>query len=166
MENIMAEVTAPADAPVTGQQITTTGKQYLHPYWANKENRHLIVTIKQPNGKESIASIQDKDGTNPDMKAVLELYTEEQIMKNTDDGLRRRNENLRKQAERRESQRSRALQEELFSAKLLAFEIDAVKNSKNSEMKRKIRKAKSVMEVHVMTTALVIKDMESEEEAK
>ena len=162
----MAEVTAPTDAPVSGPQDTPTGKQYLHPYWANKENRHLIVTIKQPNGKENIASIQDKDGSNPDMKAVLELYTEEQILKNTEEGLRRRNENLKKQAERRESQRARAMQEELFAAKLAAFEIDIVKNSKNSEWKRKIRKAKTIMEVHVMTTALVIKDMENAEEAE
>lgn len=162
----MAEPAVSENSPVSKQQVTPSGKQYLHPYWANKENRHLIVTIRQPNGKESIASIQDKDGTNPDMKAVLELYTEEQILKNTEDGLRRRNDNIKKQAERRESQQARRSQEELFAAKLQAFEIDDVKNSKNSEWKRKIRKAKSILEVHVMTTALIIKDMENAEEEK
>lgn len=159
----MAGLSIPADTSVTTVSEVPR-KKYLNPYWANVEQRHLIVTIKQPNGKESLASIQDKDGNNPDMKAVLEQYTEEQIMKNTEEGLRRRNEHIKKQAERRQSQEARRFQEQLFAAKLEAFEIDVVKASKNVEGKRRIRKAKTIMEVHVMTTALVLQDMQSESE--
>jgi len=151
----MAEASVSADIPK---------KQYKDPYWSNRENRHLIVTIVQPNGKEQIASIHDKEGTNPDMKAVLEQYTEEQIDDNTNQALERRNNNIKKSAERRESQKARAKQEALFNAKLEAFEIDSIKNSKNTQLKRLIRKSKSIMEVQAYTTILLMKDLESAEE--
>jgi hypothetical protein len=137
-------------------------KKYLNPYWSNKDNRHLIVTIELANGQHSMASIQDSEGTNPDMKAVLEQYTEEEIDANTQEGLDRRNENIKRQMERRESQHARAKQEALFNCKLEAFEVAAIKNSKNTELKRMIRKSKSIMEVQAYSTILLMKELEND----
>ena len=159
-----AELSVPVDTSVTEVENTRPKKTYKDPYWSNRENRHLIVTIVQPNGKEQIASIHDKEGTNPDMKSVLEHYTEEQIDENTRQALERRNDNIKKSAERRESQRARAKQESLFAAKLDAFEIDTVKNSKNVELKRHIRKAKSILEVQAYATILMMKELENAKE--
>lgn len=164
----MTEISVPAESSVTIVPKTEASnkKQYLFPYWSNKNNRHLIVTIKYPNGKESISSIMDKDGTNPDMIEILKQYTEDDIDKNTEEGLRRRNENIKRQMERRESQKARAKQEALFNAKLQAFEIDMIKNSKDVELKRKIRKSKNIMEVQAYATILLMKDLENGEEGK
>lgn len=160
------EITAPIDTSVTEVENVIPTKQYKNPYWSNKENRHLIVTIVQPNGKESLASIHDKDGNNPDMKAVLEVYTEQQINENTDAALQRRNDNIKKSAERRESQKARAKQEALFTAKLQAFEVETVKNSKNTELKRMIRKSKSILEVQAYATILMMKELEDAKETE
>jgi hypothetical protein len=158
----MSEVSASVETSVsTVTENTPKRKEYLHPYWSNKENRHLIVTIKSPNGQENIASIQDPDGVNPDMKAVLEQYTEEDIDENTKKGLDRRNENIKQQMERRQSQMARGKQEALFNCKLEAFEVDQIKNSKNTELKRMIRKSKSVMEVQAYATILIMKELEN-----
>lgn len=159
----MAEVTASIDSSVTQVAEELSKKQYLFPYWSNKEKRHLIVTIKSPNGNENLASIMDPDGTNPDMKAVLEQYTEAEIDKNTEEGLQRRNDNIRRNMERRESQKARAKQEVLFNAKLEAFEIDVIKNSKHLELKRLIRKAKNIMEVQAYATILMMRELEDAE---
>jgi len=162
----MTELSVSSDTSVTqvSEEITPK-KKYLNPYWSNKENRHLIVTIEQPNGQHSMASIMDPDSTNPDMKAVLEQYTEEEIDANTQEGLDRRNENIKRQMERRESQQARAKQEALFNCKLQAFEVDAIKNSKNTELKRMIRKSKSIMEVQAYATILLMKELENGKEA-
>lgn len=165
MENIMeAEFSVSVDTSVTEVKNTPPKKTYKNPYWSNRDNRHLIVTIVQPNGKESLASIYDKEGTNPDMLAVLEQYTEEQIDENTRQALERRNDNIKKSAERRESQKARAKQEALFAAKLEAFEVDAIKNSKNTELKRLIRKSKSILEAQAYATILMMKELENDEE--
>ena len=162
----MTDLTISLDTSVAqvSEEITPK-KKYLNPYWSNKENRHLIVTIEQPNGQHSMASIMDPDSTNPDMKAVLEQYTEEEIDANTQEGLDRRNENIKRQMERRESKQARAKQEALFNCKLQAFEVDAIKNSKNTELKRMIRKSKSIMEVQAYATILLMKELENGQEA-
>lgn len=159
----MTELAVSLDTSVTqvSEEITPK-KKYLNPYWSNKDNRHLIVTIEQPNGQHSLASIMDPDGTNPDMKAVLEQYTEEDIDTNTQEGLDRRNENIKRQMERRESQQARAKQEALFNCKLEAFEVEGIKNSKNTELKRMIRKSKSIMEVQAYATILLMKELEND----
>ena len=159
----MNNLSVSSDTSVTqvSEEITPK-KKYLNPYWSNKENRHLIVTIEMPNGQHSMASIQDPEGTNPDMKAVLEQYTEDEIDANTQEGLDRRNENIKRQMERRESQAARAKQEALFNCKLEAFEVEAIKNSKNTELKRMIRKSKSIMEVQAYATILLMKELEND----
>ena len=162
----MTELSVSSDTSVTqvSEEITPK-KKYLNPYWSNKDNRHLIVTIELSNGQHSMASIQDPDGTNPDMKAVLEQYTEEEIDANTQEGLDRRNENIKRQMERRESQQARAKQEALFNCKLEAFEVEGIKTSKNTELKRMIRKSKSIMEVQAYATILLMKELENGKEA-
>ena len=162
----MTDLAVSADTSVTqvAEEITPK-KKYLNPYWSNKDNRHLIVTIELANGQHSMASIMDPDDTNPDMKAVLEQYTEEEIDANTQEGLDRRNENIKQQMERRESQQARARQEALFNCKLEAFEVESIKNSKNTELKRLIRKSKSIMEVQAYATILLMKELENEKEA-
>ena len=159
----MDNLSVSSDTSVTqvSEEITPK-KKYLNPYWSNKDNRHLIVTIELANGQHSMASIQDPDGTNPDMKAVLAQYTEEEIDANTQEGLDRRNENIKRQMERRESQNARAKQEALFNCKLQAFEVETIKNSKNTELKRMIRKSKSIMEVQAYATILMMKELENE----
>ena len=159
----MTDLAVSSDTSVTQvfEEITPK-KKYLNPYWSNKDNRHLIVTIELANGQHSMASIQDPEGTNPDMKAVLEQYTEEEIDANTQEGLNRRNENIKRQMERRESQQARAKQEALFNCKLEAFEVESIKNSKNTELKRMIRKSKSIMEVQAYATILLMKELEND----
>ena len=159
----MTDLSVSSDTSVTQvfEEITPK-KKYLNPYWSNKDNRHLIVTIELANGQHSMASIQDPEGTNPDMKAVLEQYTEEEIDANTQEGLNRRNENIKRQMERRESQQARAKQEALFNCKLEAFEVESIKNSKNTELKRMIRKSKSIMEVQAYATILLMKELEND----
>ena len=151
---------------LSAEKISPQKKKYLFPYWSNKENRHLIVTIENSTGQQNMASIMDPDGTNPDMKSVLEQFTEEEIDSNTKKGLDQRNENIKQQMERRESHLVRAKQESLFNCKLEAFEVEAIKNSKNTELKRMIRKSKSIMEVQAFTTILIMKELENAEETE
>ena len=149
------------------QQVSTSirKKKYKNPYWSNKDNRHLIVTIEHEDGTNSMASIMDPDNTNKDMKEVLDQFTEEEIDANTKEGLDRRNQNIKLEMERRESQAARNMQEALFNCKLEAFEVEAIKNSKNTELKRMIRKSKSIMEVQAYATILLMKELENGKEA-
>jgi hypothetical protein len=132
--------------------------KFEYPYWSNKDAKHIIVTIVHPDGRRHLASIMDKDGSNPDYQRIMEEFTIEQIDENTEEGLKRRNENVRRSMERREAEAARAKQEALFGSKLEAFEIAEIKNSKDTEYKKLIRRAKSPMEVSAFTTLLLDKE--------
>jgi len=135
---------------------------YRDPYWSNKDAKHMIVTLEYEDGRKSTASIQDKDGTNPDYQAILEEFGEEVLDTNTEEGVRRRDEQVKKRLQRKETEAVRAKQEQLFGAKLQAFEIDKVKHSSNVELKRLIRKAKTPLEVTSYTTILLLDDFMNE----
>ena len=74
----------------------------------------------------------DNDGNNPDYKAVMEEFGEDVVDENTEAGLKRRDEHIKKRLQRKESQEIRRKQEMLFGAKLEAFEIPLIKNSTNN----------------------------------
>lgn len=142
------------DTPTTQPAYT-----YEFPYWSNKENRHIIVTLNYPDGRKQTASIMDKDGTNPDYIKILEEFGEKVLDENTKEGIKRRDENIKKRLERQESNKTRARQEQLFGSKLESFEIPIIKDSKNTNLKKLIRKAKSPMEVNALTAILIREEL-------
>jgi len=133
--------------------------KYVYPYWSNKDQKHIIVTLEYDNGTKATASIQDLDGKNADYKAIMEEFGEEVVDANTQEGIERRDEHIKKRLQRKESETIRAKQEMLFGAKLESFEIAAVKESKNTALKRLIRKAKTPMEVSALTSILIQEEL-------
>ena len=132
-ENVVLEID-PTNITTVSEEQKPRKKNftYENPYWSNKDAKHMIVTLLYEDGRRSTASIQDKDGTNPDYQAILEEFGEEVLDKNTEEGVKRRDEQVKKRLERKETEAVRARQEQLFGAKLEAFEITAVKESKNT----------------------------------
>ena len=132
---------------------------FKDPYWSNKENKHLIATIEYPDGRQTTASIQDVDGTNPDYKQIIKEFGVKGLDKNTAQRLKDRDEAIKKRLQRAETEEVRAKQEMLFGAKLQAFEIELIKNSKNNTLKRLIRKAKSPLEVQALSSRLISREL-------
>jgi hypothetical protein len=69
-----------------------------------------------------------------------------------------RNQQIKQNLERQKVDKTRMQQEQLFAAKLDAFEIDVVKNSTNRDLKSKIRKSKTFMEVTAYTVMLLMQE--------
>jgi hypothetical protein len=102
------------------------------------------------------------DGTdNPDFQEILNSLTEEKITQNT----QKRNEKRAAEREAREQQRlekeKAAELQKLFEAKIQAFEIDDIKNSKNRILKAKLRKAKNLIEVNIYSMMIVMEELEN-----
>lgn len=136
----------------------TTERTIENPYWSNKENQHLIVEFVYPEtGKRVTASIMN-DGNNRDYDEVMKKFSIEQIDANTKKRIDDRNKRIEQNIERQKVDKTRMQQEQLFAAKLDAFDIEAVKTSTNRELKSKIRKAKNLMEVTAFTVMLLMQE--------
>ena len=126
-----------------------------NPYWGNDQKTQVMCEFHYENGPIQTAAVtQTKEG-NPDWKEIFDNFTPEQIDELTETALveAREEHEKRKQMERDDFERMKV--DALFQAKLDTFEIDIIKNSKNRELKSRIRKAKTLLEVTAFASALI-----------
>lgn len=130
-------------------------RKILNPFWGNPDKTQIICEFEYSNGEKLTASVSNPDGKNPDWKEIMEDFTKKEINANTKsiDKLRTEEEKqaLTEQADRDE----KAKNEDLFQAKIDAFKMSEVKDSKNKKLKAKIRKATSLVEVYAYAAAVV-----------
>ena len=133
--------------------------KYKDPIWQDKENRHIVCRILQPNDVYALSHVivgpESEGNKNSDYDALMEMYGEEEIDRRTKD---HKEAQLRKKevdAERKVAAQARKRQEVLFNMKLEAFEVEEIKNSTNRELKKRLRKAKSPIEVQAFATLLI-----------
>ena len=138
--------------------MTEEKAKYRNPRWIDKENRSLFceILVGQSYRPAQINVGNIEEGlVNEDFNAIMEVFTEEEIDENTKSHKSVVLEQEEKDAEQREVHKNRVMQEALFNMKLEAFEIEAIKNSQNKEIKKLIRKAKTQLEVQSWVTILI-----------
>ena len=126
-----------------------------NPYWGNDQKTQVMCEFHFENGPIQTAAVSQTKQGNPDWQEIFTKFTSEEIDKLTEGALAeaREEHEKRKQIERDDIERMKV--DALFQAKLDAFEIDIIKNSKNRELKSRIRKAKTLIEVTVFASALI-----------
>ena len=132
--------------------------KYRNPVWNNKAMRSLHCDILS-NGEYMPCVVNagpaDEGFVNKDFDAILEIFGEEVIDANTAEIEEEKKLQADKHEEQKQVHLNRMKQEALFNAKLEAFEIDLIKNSEDKVLKKKIRQAKTIIEVTAWTTILL-----------
>lgn len=129
--------------------------KYKDPIWQDKSNNHIVCRILQGDGVYAVAHIVAADGVNADFDAVLEMYGEEEIDRLTEEHKSQQFEIEAANKERALADQARHKQEILFNMKLESFDIEEIKNSQNKELKKRLRKAKTPIEVTAYATLLI-----------
>lgn len=131
-----------------------------NPYWGNDQKTQVMCEFHFENGPIQTAAVSQTKEGNPDWQEIFTNFTPEDIDKLTEGALAeaREEHEKRKQIERDDIERMKV--DALFQAKLDAFEIDIIKNSKNRELKSRIRKAKTLIEVTAFASALITLEYE------
>jgi len=132
--------------------------RYIEPKWLIPEEKKQIEVNSVDDNGNKVKIIIPRDERNSDYKSLISQYTIQQIDKNTDESLRIFREMQSRKNQRDVENKARIDGEELFMAKLEAFEMDEVKNTTNKEFKRSIRKSKNKMEVLVNTIVGIINE--------
>jgi hypothetical protein len=129
--------------------------KYKDPIWQDKSTNYIVCRILQNDGEYAVAHIVAADEGNADFDAVMEMYGEEEIDRLTEEHKKQKIKNQQVEAERAAAHMGRKRQEVLFNMKLEAFEVEEIKNSTNRDLKKRLRKAKSVIEVQAFATLLI-----------
>lgn len=143
-------------------------RTYRNAVWANeaKDRINCQIVVNLDDGSTQIfeAMVSQTEQGNPDWDAIMEKFGEEALDNATTEELKQKNIEREKRSKDNEERIKREAefkrQEDLFAIKLEAFELEEVKNSTNRELKAKIRKSKTAMEVQAYTTILLMKELE------
>tara|TARA_B100000073_G_C23715667_1_gene565836 strand:- start:1270 stop:1731 length:462 start_codon:yes stop_codon:yes gene_type:complete len=138
--------------------------KYKNPIWIKKEIRSLECDILVGDEYQHCivnAGPADEGYVNKDFDAIMELIGEEEIDRLTAIEDEKKAEAEKKKKEQAEVHKNRVKQEALFEMKLEAFGIPLINDSKNSELKKSIRRAKTIVEVQAYSTILIQKELEN-----
>lgn len=140
--------------------------KYRNPRWLDKENRRvfceiLVGDVYRPCNIN--AGNPDEGLVNRDFDAIIEEFGEEVLDENTVQHQDNADEELKKREEMAEVHHNRMKQETLFEMKLQAFESEYIKNSNNKELKKLLRKAKTLIEVQSFATILIQEELNKSE---
>ena len=140
--------------------------KYRNPRWIDKENRRVFCEILMGDVYRPCninAGNADEGLVNRDFDAIMEEFGEEVLDENTVQHQETADEELKKREEMAEVHHNRMQQETLFEMKLQAFESEYIKNSKNKELKKLLRKAKTLIEVQSFATILIQEELNKSE---
>ena len=133
------------------------------PIWRDKNNRQIVARRLTGTGEYAIVHIDASEGVNKDFDEILEIFGEEVL----DESTAKHKEEAQRQEqihrERQEADKVRQAQEVLFNMKLESFEIEEIKNSQNRDLKKRLRKAKTPIEVQAYATLLIQEALANEE---
>ena len=125
-------------------------------YWeeADRSKLKCIKMTQLEDGREK-KTILEVDREDPIYKEVVSTFGIERIDHHTE-VRKERKEKERHEHEIKKAQEVEAKKlEDLFSAKLRAFEIPTVKETKNKSLRTRIRRAENTMEVQALVTLII-----------
>lgn len=128
--------------------------------WANDSKTMIFCKFHYEDGKVVEAFVSDTQEGNPDWKEIMDSFGEEKLNENTNEYLAEINRKKDLDSQRKKELEENIKNEMLFNAKLDSFAIEEIKNSNNTFLKSKIRKAQNIMEVQAFTTILLTKELE------
>jgi hypothetical protein len=155
--------------------MATISRTYRNVTWTSIETKNAVnceILVNLDNGSTQIftavVSKPDDGSINEDWEAIMEKFGTEAIDEATTESVQEKQAKREQDRIRKEDSNKRQAefekQELLFAYKLEAFEIEAVKNSKDRATKALIRKSKSIPEVQAYTTILLMKELNNAEQ--
>jgi len=137
----------------------------IHAFYTNDKKSKLRFVLKQgdgPEGQPGPVENHDIENNSHHQDAwywVHKLLGKDSIQKATNAQIDSINK-MRKKAEAAgKDERHKQEQEELFQAKIAAFEMDIIRNSKHRKVKSGIRRAKSMIELNGFVGAAIALEM-------
>ena len=129
-------------------------REILDPYWSSNLKNQIVCKFKYADGGIVTASVSQTAEGNPDWNEIFANFTREQIDENTALKAKTHEENALKRQMEDQRRSDNMRREALFMAKSDAFEIDLVRKSTNTQLKSRLRKATSIIEVTVLSSII------------
>jgi hypothetical protein len=136
-------------------------------FWVdiNKKNSiEAILMVTTTEGKkikqQLVVNEKDKTGQpNTDFIEILEVVTPERIDENTKKRTVRKTREKEIEKEKRRSKEQAKELSDLFNLKIKTLEVDVIKESDNRDLKSKLRRAKTAVEMQAYANIIVMEHL-------
>lgn len=135
-------------------------------FWHNtqKDMAEAILVITDDKGREisqvlTVRKLDALGNENPDFTELLEQIGEETIDKNTEERKERKAKEREEETQRRKAEDQAKELERLFDAKIKILEIEQIANTKNKELKSKLRRSKNVVELNLYAQLIMMEEL-------
>lgn len=135
----------------------------VNPHWTNNAQTLLAAEYHYDDGRVLKVSMSTSDTSNPDIAEILSKFTPEEIIQNTKNNVIKVNKILEEKKQANLAKEEKIKNEELFAVKLALFEIDAIKNSTNTLLKKQIRKSKTPIEANAWAVGLMLEELNKQQ---
>ena len=143
----------------------------IHAFFMNDKRSKLRFSLKQPDGpqgEQGPVEVHDIDDSRDHTDAwywVHKVVGKKAIDQATNKEIDRVNKMRKKGEAIAKDEKHKAEQEQLFQAKITAFEMDIVRNCKTRKIKSSIRRAKTLIELYGFVGAAIAMEMMSEKQS-
>jgi hypothetical protein len=146
--------------------MSTNRKWLDNSFWHNEEKEiaEAILVITDSEGREisqvlTVRKFDTEGNLNPDWEELLDQLGEEKIDANTEERrIRKAKESEVHEQERKANMKARQL-EELFDAKIALLEVEEIQNTENKKLKSKLRRSKSILEMHTYASLIMMEEI-------
>ena len=136
----------------------------VKPRYTNNAQNRIECEIHYPKQNRKVRAVINKTskngGINPDWQWIMDTQGVEKVEQNTRDFIAA----IRTKESRDKQLKERDEGEQLFNLKLEIFELPEVRESKNSKLKSKIRRATTPVQVQTFAAALIAYEQIKSEE--
>lgn len=138
----------------------------IYAFFTNDARSVLTFFLRMPDDRVENHTIDSAPMHEAAWHHLKKLFPESELNKNTQREINKIHRLREREESEMKDQESKVKQEGLFGAKVEAFELPCVTNSTNRELKSRIRKAKSTMEVIATVGALIALEYTQKDDSK
>jgi aspartyl-tRNA synthetase len=135
-------------------------------FWHNtqKDMAEAILVITDAQGREitQVLTVRKTDANgepNPDFLELIEQIGEEKIDDNTEERKERKAKEKEEDLQRKKAEEQARELERLFDAKIKMLEIEQIANTKNKELKSKMRRSKNIVELNLYAQLIMMEEL-------
>lgn len=135
-------------------------------FWHNsqKDTAEAILLITDDAGREisqvlTVRKLDSNGNENPDFIELLEQVGVEVIDANTEERAGNKAREKEEESQRRKAEEQAKELEKLFDSKIKILEIEQIANTKNKELKSKLRRSKNVIELNLYAQLIMMEEL-------
>lgn len=148
----------PKSPKVPNFEVDPTLPRIVFPHYTNNDKTELACTLIRPDGSAHMEMNIPKDPNHPLCKDIFVQYDDSEIIHNTNRQIHLNSKANEAAEEAAKHEKQNKQREDIWEMKQTFLGMDVVKQESNKDLRRKIRKSRTVIEAQAYGIACILRE--------